>query len=283
MKSTLNSPILFFEDFLTEENLKLHEENFYKDIINPSQQSFDEYKEGGYITYTPSIYENDEDSSKTVFYKDTLISILENEKKNSIDLINSKILEIKNSGNSTDYYVQSNLNKLFSLKRKNLSTYKFKKLVLKIIDEIINVISANNSKHQKAKRNNFKISEGFFEPNISALKIKKIYQIAVKLNIIKLDIVSEETFLNVLICENPSELDEKIYFSETTLYSFLFLNTISKHFNNFRPSSISKSGLFYTKKSTQINQGLFDTYNTRLKSKIDTKRYKEIIEAFSAI
>lgn len=234
MKSTPNSPILFFEDFLTEENLKLHEENFYKDIINPSQESFDEYKEGGYITYIPSVYENDDDSSKQVFYKDTLISILENEKKNSIELINSKILEIKNSGNSTDYYVQSNLNKLFSLKRKKLSTYKFKKLVLKIIDEIINVISTHNFKHQKTKRNNFKISNGFFEPNISAPKIKKIYQKAVKLDIIEMDIVSEETFLNVLICENPSELDEKIYFSEMTLYSILFLDTISKYFDNLK-------------------------------------------------
>lgn len=281
MKSTPNSPILFFEDFLTEENLKLHEENFYKDIINPSQESFDEYKEGGYITYIPSVYENDDDSSKQVFYKDTLISILENEKKNSIELINSKILEIKNSGNSTDYYVQSNLNKLFSLKRKKLSTYKFKKLVLKIIDEIINVISTHNFKHQKTKRNNFKISNGFFEPNISAPKIKKIYQKAVKLDIIEMDIVSEETFLNVLICENPSELDEKIYFSEMTLYSILFLDTISKYFDNLKSSTITKSGLFYTKKGFLINQNLYDKNIVSLKSKTETKKYKKITENFS--
>lgn len=283
MKSTLNSPILFFEDFLTEENLKLYENNFYNYPINPTQQTYNEYEVDGYIIYSQSSYSSEEDSIRKVYFKNQLLNLLENEKKNSIELINSKILEIKNSGNSTDYYVQSNLNKLFSLKRKNLSTYKFKKLVLKIIDEIINVISSHNSIRQIKKRNNFKISEGFFKPNISAPKIKKIYQKAVKLGIIEKDIVSEETFLNVLICENPSELDEKIYFSESTLYSFLFLNTISKHFNNFRPSNISKSGLFYTEGGTQINQGLYDTYNTRLKSKGDTKRYKEIIEAFSVI
>ena len=279
MKSTLNSPILFFEDFLTEENLKLHEENFYKDIINPSQQSFDEYKEGGYITFTPSLYENDEDSLKQVFYIDTLISILENEKKNSIDLLKRKIEEIKINGNSTDYYIQNNLRKLNYLKD-NISVYcKYKKQIHKTIDDIQKVVSNHSIKAPKNNSNRNRLNDGFFKPKIKKTKIDKIYDIALELNLLNEDIVSKDTFYNAFSSPNPLELSEKIYFTEFTLYSVLFLETISKYFGNITPTSIGKSELFYTKaKRALLTSGNYSKNKSSLKQKTENHRYKEIIK-----
>ena len=147
----------------------------------------------------------------------------------------------------------------------------------KNIIEIGSIQQKSPKKKLRTKTNN-----PFFEPKIKKAGLIKLYDLAVDHRIIDDEVVPEETFLNVLMSNNPEALDNEIIFSADNQVATFFLNCIMPLFRNLSHSQISKSLSFRNKYGKLLNQNDLDKanflFNSKPKNQSSLKLEKEVNE-----
>lgn len=276
--STPNNPFYFFEIFLSKDNFEKFINDFFTNYDNPT---FYADRENGFIEYIDNVYQEHEPiEPKVIYFKHYLLKIVEPQILNSINLIKNKTEEIVINGSNPYNYISILRSKYQILRKEIIKNNGYKELILPEFEKIESVIKLSDFDklpYQKTQKGN----GNYFRPNINESKLKKIYRIARRNEIIDIAIVSETQFLNVFNCSDPNSVLDKIIFSSDNRKGLFFLNCMAKYFNNLKPSSIAQSQLFFSKKGTVLKQNNIDTINTFLKkSNID---YSEISKSFVSI
>ncbi len=276
--STPNSPLYFFEVFLSKDNFDKFKNDFYTNYDNPT---FSADIKNGFIEYIDNVYQADEPIvPRVVYFKNYLLKIIEPQVSNSINLIKNKTEEIIINGSNPHNYINILRNKYQVLRKELIKNNSYKDLFLPEFEKIETVIKLSDfdtppyQKTQKANGN-------YFRPKINESKLKKIYQIARFHEIIDITIVSETQFLNVFNCSNPQNVLNKFIFSSNNRKGIFFLNYMAIFFENLKPSTIAQSQLFFSKNDTPLKQNNIDTINSFFtKNDID---YPEITESFARL
>lgn len=260
--STLNNPLYFFEVFLSKENFENFTNDFFTNYDNPT---FHADMKNGFIEYVDNVYQEGEPiKPKVIYFKNYLLKIVEPQISNSINLIKNKTEEIVINGSNPHNYINILRNKYQVLRKEIIKNNSYKDLILPEFEKIESVIKLSYFEklpYQKAQKGN----GNYFKPRINESKLKKIYKIARRHEIIDVTIVSEVQFLNIFNCSNPLSVLDKFIFSSDNRKGLFFLNCMAIYFDNLKPSSIAQSQLFFSKKGTLLKQNNIDTINTFFK------------------
>lgn len=244
--STPDKPILFFQEFFEKNRFKKFVNDFFTDYSNPT---FYVNKAEGYVEYIDDCYSEGEDSTipRRRYINDYISLLILPQKIISINLIKDKIESIVNNGNSPDNYTNNVRNSLTKLKTYIvISQTQHKDLVLPILEKIEKTLS--NPKPQKSQIDKQLLSVSpFFKPTINRTKLKKIYALARIYEILDIEITSEADFLNVFLSPNPALIENKIIFKSSNREGLFFVFNMKKYFDNLEPSTIARSGSFYSK------------------------------------
>ena len=273
--STPNSPLYFFEVFLSKDNFDKFTNDFYTNYDNPT---FSADIKNGIIEYIDNIYQADETIvPRVVYFKNYLLKIIEPQILNSINLIKIKSEEIVINGANPYNYISLLRRKYQLLRKEIIKNNDYKDLILPEFEKFETVIKLSDFDklpYQKPQKGN----GNYFKPKINESRLKKIYKIARFHEIIDISIVSESQFLNVFNCSNPQNVVNKFVFSSNNRIGIFFLNCMAIYFDNLKPSTIAQSQLFSSKKKTPLSQNSIDRINSHFrKNKIN---YPKIIESF---
>ena len=276
--STPNSPLYFFEVFLSKDNFDKFTNDFYANYDNPT---FSADIKNGFIEYIDNIYQADETIvPRVVYFKNYLLKIIEPQVSNSINLIKNKSNEIVINGSDPYNYISILRRKYQLLRKEIIKNNGYKDLILPEFEKIETVIKLSDFDklpYQKIQKGN----GNYFRPKINESKLKKMYKIARFHEIIDIAIVSETQFLNVFNCSNPQNVVNKFIFSSNNRKGIFFLNCMAIFFENLKPSKIAQSQLFFSKKNTPLKQNNIDTINSYFTNNdID---YPEIKESFAKL
>jgi hypothetical protein len=273
--STPNHPLYFFEVFLSKDNFDAFANDFFTNYDNPT---FYADLKNGFIEYIDNVYQADEPiEPRVIYFKSYLINIIKPQISNSINLIKNKTEEIVINGSNPHNYINILRKKYQVIRKEIIKNNSYKDFILPEFEKIESVIKLSGFEklpYLKAQKGN----GNYFKPRINESKLKKIYKIARRHEIIDVTIVSEVQFLNIFNCSNPvSVLDKFIFYSDNRKGLF-FLNCMAIYFENLKPSSIAQSKLFSSKKKTPLSQNSIDRINSHFrKNKIN---YPEILESF---
>jgi hypothetical protein len=259
--STPNSPLYFFEVFLSKDNFDKFTNDFYTNYDNPT---FSADIKNGFIEYIDNIYQADETIvTRVVYFKNYLLKIIEPQVSNSINLIKFKSEDLIINGTNPYNFISILRSKYQLLRKEIIKNNGYKDLILPEFEKIESVIKLSDFDKlpsQKAQKGN----GSYFKPKINESKLKKIYQIARFHEIIDITKVSETQFLNVFNCSNPDNVVNKFIFNSNNRKGLFFLNCMSKYFNNLKPSTLAQSQLFLSKNGTILKQNNIDTINSFL-------------------
>ena len=276
--STSNHPLYFFEVFLSKDNFDAFTNYFFTNYDNPT---FYADIKNGFIEYVDNVYEADEPiEPRVIYFKSYLINIIKPQISNSINLIKVKTEEIVINGSDPNNYI-SILRKKYQLLRKEIiKNNSYRELILPEFEKIESVIKLSDFEklpYQKAQKGN----GNYFKPRINESKLKKIYKIARRHEIIDVTIVSEVQFLNIFNCSNPVSVLDKFIFSSDNRKGLFFLNCMAIYFDNLKPSSIAQSQLFSSKKRNPLSQNSIDGINKHFREK--KINYLEISKSFAIL
>jgi hypothetical protein len=276
--STPNNPLYFFEVFLSKDNFDAFTNDFFTNYDNPT---FYADIKNGFIEYIDNTYEAGEPiEPKVIYFNSYLINIIKPQILNSINLIKNKTEEIVINGSNPYNYISILRSKYQVLRKEIIKNNSFKDFILPELEKIESVIKLSDLdklSYQKAQKGN----GNYFKPRINESKLKNIYKIARRLEIIDVTIVSETQFLNVFNCSNPLSVLDKFIFSSDNRKGLFFLNCMAIYFDNLKPSSIAQSQLFSSKKRNPLSQNSIDGINRHFrKNKIN---YLEISKSFAML
>jgi hypothetical protein len=276
--STPNNPLYFFEIFLTKDNFEKFTNDFFTNYDNPT---FHADIKNGFIEYVDNVYQEGEPiAPKVIYIKNYLLKIVEPQISNSINLIKNKTEEIVINGSNPHNYINILRKKYQVLRKEIIKNNSYKDFILPEFEKIESVIKLSDFEklpYQKTQKGN----GNYFKPRINESKLKKIYKIARRHEIIDVTIVSEVQFLNVFNCSNPVSVLDKFIFSSDNRKGLFFLNCMAIYFDNLKPSSIAQSQLFSSKKRNPLSQNSIDGINRHFrKNKIN---YLEISKSFAML
>jgi hypothetical protein len=124
------------------------------------------------------------------------------------------------------------------------------KIIIKDIKILISSIIQSHHIFKKIMEVNTALS--FFQcKDLSRTFFEKLYEVTYTLDLIDDTIVSEESFIDVLTSNKPSE-DSKIEFIKSNPIVAYYLKKIEPFFNNFNAVTIENSGCFYNKQNKLI-------------------------------
>lgn len=275
-ESTKLKPLLFFETFINNEKLTEYETIFYGDWGNPSQTSS---KQEGFIEYIKDFYTENRIENVTIikqsktkeYFSVSLSKLLYANVSISIAFIEKANLKLEYLNIKSDTYLLRQLIKIQNLKdsiNENMLCQDIIKEVLYALQKKIRAISKLSVKFEKK---NLRLTNStYFEvkPITKKSTLKKVYYIAIELDIIDDEMVSENEFLNVLMSSNPSLENNKIKFKANNQVSTLFIDLISNLFEKLTHSQISKSKSFNNKNGKTLNQQDLDTAKNRYIKKL---------------
>lgn len=285
-KSTSNKPLFFFQGFFEKKTFQTYERHFYENEINPSMKS---YKEEGYVEFMDCVYLNEKIVPRRIYFKDEVLNLIVLQKNISIRLIKDKVEEIENLGNSPHNFISKTKQNIISLSKVLVYNNELYDGINNILNEITIALEVlRNRRFENKKLNNkYDIQNGYFAPLINVNKLNKIYQIALEMNILDEDLVTEEDFVTVFTHPNPKLIENRIVFNSDNRKAFFFINNIKKYFDNLTPSRMSNSFSFLSretqnKKSIILKQNNIDKINNDIKN-IDTTKYNDILLAIKTM
>jgi hypothetical protein len=127
------------------------------------------------------------------------------------------------------------------------------------------------SKNSTASNNHTILNFGL-KPTAKPL-ITLIKQLSIEVNLLKENLTTPEDLTKVLSANKLTECKENIYFDCQTKQLSYIIDKLKPYFKNFTPTTIEKSGLFFTKKGTPLKaQNLYSnrTDKPQEKTKIDS-------------
>ncbi|ESU24350.1 hypothetical protein FEDK69T_07940 [Flavobacterium enshiense DK69] len=288
--STPDFPLRTLQHFLEKENFEKYEAHFYDEYINREVNyngSFQSFEKEGYVTVMLVV---DEASGEMALHKisftERLNYMLTREKELSLQLIRETRQKIYNSGHYPANYLKEVKQNLKSLSDSVREDNKYQNVILPFLNKINTaLVKLNGGGIQTgASIKSVKSRDGFFKSRISVFGLRKIYYLAIELEIIDQDQLSEEGFIEVFTCPDPRVISQKIVFKCTTKKAVSFILCIEQFFKNLKPS-IEKSQLFYTKENTNkesflLSQSNIDAVKCRLGKKPENE-FEEIAKYVS--
>ncbi|MBF0576379.1 hypothetical protein [Dysgonomonas sp. GY617] len=112
------------------------------------------------------------------------------------------------------------------------------------------------------------------KPNIKRYIFKELYDLAIELEIVDDELISEIEFISTL---TEYKTNNTITFNCDNNVMICFLESISPLFYNLNSTSIAESKRFYTKQGKQITSSIYYTSKNRLKNSSDKETIKEIV------
>jgi hypothetical protein len=268
--STKERPLLFFEDFLEESNFKEFQDNFYSNVINPS---FKAYRNLGYIEYLNDVYVDPKDEKVRIYFIDRLEITLKNQVSISKELIDHWIEEYLNRNESANNYISNQKSKLVFLK----NSLNFKKSTNELIIQYLNQIDTYllNFGPFDIKETFIQVESPIIYPrtlfglksHIKRSHIEELYEVSCDSKIINNEVVSFNTFYNVLTCTPSEKPNEKIKFLADNQIVAYFFKCLESYFRDLKPTVIVKSELFLNRKENEFTAGALDTALTQSKGK----------------
>jgi len=184
--------------------------------------------------------------------------------------IDNTVLEINKNGNNANQFLISQVKYLNTLTEKSKTVYPKLAFIEASIQNIITYLVDRYSLKGSYKKQSLNINTIFsyfdIKSGIKLSLLEQLYDTCVDLEIIDDEILSEETFINVLT-SNPIASNEAIIFKCNNQLIAHFINCIQPLFYNLTVSQISKSKSFVNKKEKVLNQADLDNANKRLREK----------------
>lgn len=274
-KSTKTRPLLFFESFINNEVLKNYEDMFYNYPINPSQKPF---RELGYITYTKDVYEDENFSTVTKYFKEDLEKLLSAELNITKGLLIKRRDKLEYLNYKTDIFFDRQLSTIHTLKVKSESITVNKDLLEKTIENLEDFIKKTsiNLYQVPTRLSKIKTNKPYFEPIVNRKILVKLYDVAIGNDLIDEEEVSESDFLNVFMANIPEKTGSTIKFHCDNQTATYFLNAIMVLFYNLKHARIADSKSFFSKGGKLLNQADLDTAKNRYEKKINKEGFLNI-------
>jgi hypothetical protein len=282
-ESTKINPLLFFETFINGDSLRKHEDQFYDYPINPSQENF---RGQGYIQYIKEVYSEEEEYKPVKkIYIDELKRFLDSQVNYSFNLLRDRKELFDYEGKDHIPFTKKNLNIVYKIKDIIPEKYKHKVEILTSLNELENQIKhlLEPLKNSISQKSIIKSTQPYFEPIIRIKGLKKLYEIAIELDLIDDEIVSETDFLKVFMSNNPKALPNKIHFKANNQKVVYFIILLQKHFRQLTFSRIAKSEAFLRKTSIPFDQVILDTTSSRIKKLVDKEDFKKIKNSLDSL
>ncbi|KJD33993.1 hypothetical protein PK35_04455 [Tamlana nanhaiensis] len=279
MPETKDNPLYYFIKLIESDTLKTQRDkalNDFKDYVGGYFKSIDYDK--GIIEYWQFDNFNSIDDKKmdlgTYSFKESFPKIIDKESKLAKKKIDDIVLEINKNGNNANQFLITQLKHLNILAEKSKFVYPKLKFIESALESIISYLVDRYSLRESYKKrsSDFPTKFSFFDikPSIKSVLVESLYDSSVDLEIIDDEIVSEETFINVLT-GNPTASDEAIIFKCNNELAAHFINCIQPLFNNLSVAQIDKSKSFINKNMKVLNQADLDNANKRLRKKTSPK------------
>lgn len=241
---------------LTFENVESLKESFIKDKFKKYEEPINLNRELGILEY----YDSNQNDFITLNFENHLNELLWNETQSCKEAIDSTLI-LLNSIEKRKFitYIKTTLKYIENSQVELLLTFPVCKKPLKAITAYLSdkydIDFANNMIFRNYE-SLFKVKSGITNSNIS-----RLYDITIKYGIIDDELISEETFVSVLL---DKETNEKIIFNCKNGLTIMYLHTISSWFDNLKAKSIENSSRLYTKSGkTPISE---TNYNKSKKS-----------------
>lgn len=182
--------------------------------------------------------------------------------------IDQEVIEINRAGVNADQFVRTQVKELQYLISKAKTLYpKHTFIEDSLLGVLKYLVDKNSLSESFKKQNEIKTAKtSFFDVKSTTKRslLQDVYDTAVDLEVLDDEVVTEETFLNVLT-GNPSKTNEVIIFKCNNQLVVHFLNCIQCLFNNLTFSQIHKSGSFVNSRGKILKQADLDNANSRLK------------------
>lgn len=275
MSSLENNPLFYFDNLLERNKLKelkdiavdLIVEQYGDLIIEPI-----DYDKGivTYKTFRPLTLDVSIDSIEAYNFSKEFPQEVFKEAEKAKNNIDSIAFEINKNGNNANEHLLSQIKHLNSLIDKSKTTYPKLKFIENTIEDLIVYLVDRYSLKESYKKRilNINIKSSFFDVKSTVKRslLEELYDISIDLEIIDEEIVSEETFINVLTL-NPITSQEVIIFKCNNELAAHLINCIQPLFNNLSTSQINRSKSFINKNGKTLNQADLDNANKRLRRK----------------
>lgn len=274
----MDNEYLEYFDELANTNIKDLRINAINDKCEVYQNIIEEIDyEKGIIKYWNVVYDPIKDEGIDVtatynFYQE-FINNLSAKTKEATRNIDEKIIDISSKGINPKEYLINQIKTLNYLSEKLIQQYPGHTIVSNSTNKIRDYFIDKYELKGSFRKPQFDSSQSsFFEikPEIKISTLRKLYDVAVELQIVDDIKLSETAFINVLT-GNPTETDDFFIFKSDNQISVHFINCIQPLFNNLTSSQISKSKSFYNKNKKVLCQTDIDTANKRLKSNVNKR------------
>lgn len=273
MTSNSQKDILFYFQELLESNKLTYLKNTALDKIKEQYGSLVESMdlEKGIIKYEKVFYDQATDGPVEgivtySFAKEFPIEV-KNQAQIAKNKIDATIYEINKAGNNANEFLVSQAKQLSSLIEKSKVIYpKLKFIEATLLEFLTYLVDKYSLKDSFKKQTQIKTDQSSFF-NIKPIKRKllvQIYDAAIDLQIFDDEIVSEETFINVL-SGNPTQTDEVLVFKCNNYLAMHFIHSIQPLFNELTQAQIGRSKSFVSKGGSIFNEENLNTTNSRLK------------------
>lgn len=281
--STKLKPLLFFDSFISDQNLKKYEDDIYNFSINPSHES---YNELGYIEYTKDLYDESEEFKPVrVYFKETLQRLLEAQIIITNNFLTDRKNELEYQNIKADIFLDRQLKIIETIKQRMDSNTLCNDIVLSVLNTLEEKIK-NLGENQKLiipNNLNIKSNKPFFGPKVKRNTLIELYNISIDYGIIDDEEVIESDFLAVFMSNTPHKLENKIVFNVNNQVATFFLNCIMKFFEKLTHAQIVKSQSFLKKSKTYFTQTDLDTAKTRYSKKEISDEFLSFQKAIDAI
>ena len=278
MSISKNTPLTYFDNLLESNTLKSR-----KDIaINSRVEKYGSLVESvdyekGIVSYIDMFINDSQDLIEATtaysFASDFTKEVIKESKK-AKETIDNLVLEINIKGNNANQFLISQVNHLTILVEKSKVTYPKLKFIEVTIQNIITYLVDRYSLKESYKKRNLTINTKYsyfdIKAEVKPSLLEQLYDVSVDLEIIDDEIITEDTFMNVLSV-NPTISNEVIIFKCNNELAAHFINCIQPLFNNLTIAQINKSKSFINKNNKTLNQADLDNANKRLRKKSSTK------------
>jgi len=187
--------------------------------------------------------------------------------ENTKEILEGLVFEVNLNGNNSNVFLKTQLKQINYFIETLELTFP-KKLGISnslnaLADYFIKKYSLPHVKHSVIESKEF--SYYGIKDDVKKSTINYLYDVATQYYIINDEIVSEDSFFNVLT-KNPTDTKDYIKFYCNNHLAVQFIIFIQPLFNNFTFSQIDKSKQFYTKTNKLFNQADLNNTKTRLKN-----------------
>ena len=272
------TPLNYFDTLLESNNLKFRKDTAINEIIERYGglvKSVD-YKKGevDYIAvFSDGSPEPIEAMATYSFANEFTAEVIKKaeETKQSID---STVLEINKNGNNANQFLISQIKHLSILADKSKNIYPKLTFIEDAIRNTITYLVDRYSLKESYKKTKISVTpkSSFFDikSGVKMSLLEQLYDVAVDLEIIDDEMVTEEIFINVLT-GNPTASNEVLIFKCNNRIATHFINCINSLFNNLTASRIEKSKSLIGKNGNAFTQQGMDNINSFLKHNTSSK------------